>query len=85
MIKIEFDAGITNKGNGTMKMSHQESNTLEVEFLIAELINLIKNNDSEMRDNQIMKDVKTILSELNNKKKEEKNNGKRNSKNKSEQ
>ena len=83
MIKIEFDAGITNKGNGTMKMSHQESNTLEVEFLIAELINLIKKNDAEMRDNQIMKDVKTILSELNNKKKEEKNNGKRNSKNKS--
>ena len=83
MIKIEFDAGITNKGNGTMKMSHQESNTLEVEFLIAELINLIKSNDAEMRDNQIMKDVKTILSELNNKKKEEKKNGKRNSKNKS--
>lgn len=82
MIKIEFDAGITNKGKGTMKMSHQESNTLEVEFLIAELINLIKKNDENMRDNQIMKDVKTILSELNNKK-EEKKNGKRNSKNKS--
>lgn len=82
MIKIEFDAGITNKGNGKMKMSHQESNTLEVEFLIAELINLIKKNDENMRDNQIMKDVKTILSELNNKK-EEKKNGKRNSKNKS--
>lgn len=77
MIKIDFDGKVKDGGfNSSLKYTHKDCTTLEVEFLIAHLINLIKKNDVHMRDNQIIKDVKSILKEMNNEKRGERNNDK---------
>lgn len=67
MIELKYDANLKDKGvKSRLTYSHKESNTLEVEFLIAHLINVIKKNDKNMKDGQIIKDVRSILKEINN-------------------
>lgn len=44
--------------------SMTKTNTKEVEYCIAYLIDIIKKNDKKMRNNSIINDVKKILNKL---------------------
>lgn len=62
MIKIEFDTNIKSKFTDTkVKISHEHTNTFEVELLISELFDLIKQNDKTMTDKKIIKDILGVL------------------------
>lgn len=62
MIKIDFDANIKSEFTDTkVKISHEHTNTFEVELLISELFDLIKQNDKTMTDKKIIKDILGVL------------------------
>ena len=72
MIKIEFNADLENKGvNSNFTYKLEKTTTFEVEFLIAKLLKLIKENDEKANIETIIKEVNVLYDEITNEKKDE--------------
>lgn len=72
MIKIEFNADLENKGvNSNFTYKLEKTTTFEVEFLIAKLLKLIKDNDEKTNIETIIKEVNILYDEITNEKKDE--------------
>ena len=72
MIKIEFNADLENKGvNSNFTYKLEKTTTFEVEFLIAKLLKLIKDNDEKANVETIIKEVNVLYDEITNEKKDE--------------
>lgn len=72
MIKIEFNADLENKGvNSNFTYKLEKTTTFEVEFLIAKLLKLIKDNDEKANIETIIKEVNVLYDEITNEKKDE--------------
>ena len=72
MIKIEFNADLENKGvNSNFTYKLEKTTTFEVEFLIAKLLKLIKENDEKANIETIIKVVNVLYDEITNEKKDE--------------
>lgn len=72
MIKIEFNADLENKGvNSNFTYKLEKTTTFEVEFLIAKLLKLIKENDEKANIETIIKEVNVLYDEIINEKKDE--------------
>ena len=72
MIKIEFNADLENKGvNSNFTYKFEKTTTFEVEFLIAKLLKLIKDNDEKANIETIIKEVNVLYDEITNEKKDE--------------
>lgn len=72
MIKIEFNADLENKGvNSNFTYKLEKTTTFEVEFLIAKLLKLIKDNDEKTNIETIIKEVNVLYDEITNEKKDE--------------